>query len=87
MSAGSKRDALLNDDAAFAKARSIDDLGRKQFILQCLMTVVRRVIRGEIPDSPVDMTFLLECASDLYDERQVLARIFDGEDLRWWPDE
>jgi hypothetical protein len=81
------RDALLNQGAAFTAAHALDGLGRKQFVLHCLMSAVRRIIAGDIPESPVDMPLLIGCASDLYDRREALARIFAGEDLRWWPDD
>jgi hypothetical protein len=87
MSEPSASDVVLNQRDAFARAEAIEDVGRKQFVLRFLTAALIRVSRGDRPASSLDMTFLVGCASDLYDQRAALTKIFAGEDLRWWPDD
>jgi hypothetical protein len=87
MSEPSAIEVVLNERDAFTRAEAIEDVGRKQFVLRLLTAALIRINRGDLPASPLDMTFLVGCASDLYDQRAALTKIFAGEDLRWWPDD
>ena len=78
--------ALRKHDEALTFVRSLGDAQREQFIMRFVTIMMVRVARGERPVTPLDMQFVVECASALYDQREALRRIFDGEDLRWWGD-
>jgi hypothetical protein len=78
---------FVNYDEAIASVRAMADRQREQFVMRLVTIATVRVSQGARPSCPLDMKFVVDCASALYDQRAVLVGIFEGKDERWWPDE
>lgn len=77
----------LNYDAAMARARSYGDLAKEQFVMRAVTAVLTRAMRGDEPSGPFDLLFYVQTLEDVYAQRDAIAKLFAGEDLRWWPDD
>lgn len=74
-------------EEAMAKVRSFSDPAREQFVMRGITIMINDYGEGAVAESPVDVLYLVDLLSKLFDERDVLLRIFSGEDLRGFDEE
>lgn len=77
----------VNYDEAMTRVRELGDASREQFVMRAVTLVVQRFVSGTVPKSKVDMLYFVGVILDLYEQRDALTRIFNGEDLRSFGDE
>jgi hypothetical protein len=77
----------VNYDEAMARVRELGDVALEQFVMRAVTVVVQRFGAGWLPAGKFDMLYFVGIMVDLYAQRDNLARIFKGEDLRWFVDE
>jgi|GEM_PF-3961102 len=77
----------VNYDEAMARVRELGDASLEQFVMRAVTLVVQRFAAGQLPQERFDMLYFVGVMVDLYEQRDALARIFKGEDLRWFGDE
>jgi hypothetical protein len=71
-------------DEAMARVRGLGDVALEQFVMRAVTIVVQRFAAGRTPEGRFDMLYFVEVMIDLYEQRDALARILKGEDLRWF---
>lgn len=84
MNDGPATPPFVRYEEAMAKVSSFADLAREQFVMRGITIMINDHGEGAKAESPVDVLYLVELLSKLFDERDVLMRIFAGEDLRWF---
>jgi hypothetical protein len=77
----------VNYDEAMARVRELGDASVEQFVMRAVTLVVQRFAAGKRPAASLDMLYFVAVMVELYDQRDALTRIFNGEDLRWFGDE
>jgi hypothetical protein len=77
----------INFEAAMERVRGFKDVGLEQFVMRGVMVVVSNFQDGRLPETPLDMMYLVDVLCGLYEQRPALLQIMNGEDLRWWGDE
>lgn len=76
----------VNYDEALARVRAVGDTSLEQFVMRAVTLVVRRFEGGAFPDGKLDMLYFVEIMIDLYQQKDALIRVLNGEDLRWFGD-
>jgi hypothetical protein len=76
----------VNYDEALARVRAVGDTSLEQFVMRAVTLVVRRFEAGAFPDGKLDMLYFVEIMIDLYQQKDALVRVLNGEDLRWFGD-
>ena len=77
---------LLNWASALERATALQDLAERQFVMIAAATVMQRMSNQKFPEAPVDMEYFIDLMSDLFEQKQTIARVIAGEDVRWFPD-
>ena len=75
---------VIGQEAARLFCDAEPDLAVRQ-MLEMLFT--RVLLEQPKPESDVDVMFVLRAARRMFARKEQLARILDGEDLHWFPDE
>ena len=76
----------VNYDEALARVRELGDASLERFVMRAVAVVVQRFAAGTIPDGKFDMLYLVEIMIELYQQKDALVRVLNGEDLRWFGD-
>lgn len=84
---GSTDPPWVNYDEAMSRVRACKDAALEQFIMRGVTIVVTDFQRGHHPDAPLDMLYIVELLTKMFEQREALTRILGGEDLRWWGDD
>ncbi len=74
----------VNYEAAMKRVNACEDAALEQFIMRGVTIVVTDFQRGHYPDAPLDMLFIVELLTKMFEQRETLMRILSGDDLRWW---
>ena len=77
----------LNYDEAMALVRQLGDPALEQFVMRAVTVAVQRAMTNKSPAAPFDMLFFVETMVTLFEQRESLVRVLQGEDLRWWPED
>jgi len=77
----------INHDEAMSRVRECKDAALEQFIMLGITVVATDFQQGRHPAAPLDMLYLVGVLERMFQQRESLARILGGEDLRWWGDE
>ena len=82
-------ESILFENAVAANEfiRALDDAMLKAFVTRALVVVIVRCQRGERPKAPFDVLFFAKAMAQFYEQKDDLIREWNGEDLRWWPDD
>jgi hypothetical protein len=76
----------VNYDEAMARVREIGDASLEQFVMRALTLVVKRFAAGRLPDGKLDMLYFVEVMIELFEQKDDLVRVLNGEDMRWFGD-
>jgi hypothetical protein len=77
----------INYDEAMALVRQLGDPALEQFVMRAVTVAIQRAMKSEGPAAPFDMLFLVETMVSLFEQRESLIRVLQGEDLRLWPED
>jgi len=77
----------VNYDEAMACVRQIQDPALEQFVMRAVTLVVTEFQQERYPRAPLDMIYFVGILRKMFEQREELARILAGEDLRWWGNE
>lgn len=77
----------INYDEAMALVRQLGDPALEQLVMRTVTVAVQRAMNNEGPAAPFDMLFLVKTMISLFEQRESLIRVLQGEDLRWWPED
>ncbi|RKH06293.1 hypothetical protein D7V97_22755 [Corallococcus sp. CA053C] len=79
----------VNYEAGMELAQSFaGDIGLSQFVMRAVTLTMNHCLSGKPPPAtPLDLRFFVQMMAALYEQRNALARIFEGEDLRAWADD
>ena len=78
----------VNYEAGVELAQSFEDIGLSQFVMRAVTLTMNHYLSGKPPPvAPLDLRFFVQMMAALYEQRNALARIFEGEDLRAWTDD
>ena len=77
----------INYDEAMDRVRGFGDPAREQFVMRAVTLVVLDAQQGNGPAVPLDMLYFVDVQSRLFEQRDSLIRVLQGEDLRWWGDD
>jgi hypothetical protein len=80
---------LLNCDEAIRFIEQIQDPVTKNLVNMAFVQVVRTVHleKRDLPETDLDMLFLVTCLKDFFAEHEVIARTLAGEKVGAWFDE
>jgi hypothetical protein len=76
----------VNYDEAMVRVREFGDAALEQFVMRAVTLVVQRFAAGRFPGGTFDMLYFVEVMVELYQQKDALLRVFNGEDLRWFGD-
>jgi hypothetical protein len=74
----------LRYDEAMERVRGYVDPALEQFVMRGVTLVIQDYGHGRAPCERLDMLYFVTVLEQLFAQRDALARIFAGEDLRAW---
>jgi hypothetical protein len=79
---------LLRQDEAKLIMSSVNDLMVSQLMNLAHFQVIKWYTSGEkVIASDFDICFFMEVMKEVFEDKETIKRILQGEDLRWWSDD